>query len=99
TITLNHVGKLPVAAMGHNVVITSTADMPAVAAAGMTAGLDDGYLPPDDDRVIAHSDMIGGGESTSFTFPVSAIQDGGPYTFFCSFPGHSALMKGSISVE
>ena len=30
-----------------------------------------------DDRVIAHSDLIGGGESTSVTFPVSAIQGDG----------------------
>jgi azurin len=29
---------------------------------------------------------------------VSKIKDGGPYEFFCSFPGHAALMKGSISV-
>ena len=42
--------------------------------------------------------MIGGGESTSVTFDVSKIKDGGPYEFFCSFPGHAALMKGTISV-
>lgn len=99
TITLKHTGQMPVAAMGHNVVITTTADMQAVAAEGMGAGIDAAYVKPDDARVIAHSDMIGGGETTSVTFPVSKIKDGGPYQFFCSFPGHSAIMKGSIAVE
>jgi azurin len=98
-ITLKHTGKLPVAAMGHDVVITKTSDMEAVDAAGRAAGQDNGYVKADDPRIIAHTKLIGGGETTSVSFPVSKIKDGGPYTFFCSFPGHSALMKGSISVQ
>jgi azurin len=98
-ITLKHTGKLPVAAMGHDVVITKTSDMEAVDADGRAAGLGSGYVKADDPRVIAHTKLIGGGETTSVSFPVSKIKDGGPYTFFCSFPGHSALMKGSISVQ
>ena len=98
TINLQHTGQLPVAAMGHNVVITSASDMQAVAADGLAAGADNDYVKPDDERVIAHTELVGGGESTSVSFPVSAIQDGGPYEFFCSFPGHSALMKGTIQV-
>lgn len=99
TITLKHVGQLPVAAMGHNVVITTSADMQAVVNDGMSAGLEADHIKPGDDRVIAHTKMIGGGETTSVTFPVSEIQGGGPYMFFCSFPGHAALMKGTITVE
>src|SRR5690606_3141731 len=98
TITMRHVGKLPVAAMGHNVVITTAADMAGVVADGIAAGLDAGYLKPNDSRVIAHTDMIGGGQTTSVTFPVSKIK-GGEYKFFCSFPGHAALMNGTISVK
>lgn len=98
-ITLKHTGKLPVTAMGHDVVITKTSDMKAVDAAGMAAGAPNGYVKPDDPRVIAHTSLIGAGETTSVSFPVSKIQGDGPYEFFCSFPGHSALMKGSISVE
>jgi azurin len=98
-ITLKHTGKLPVAAMGHDVVITRTSDMEAVDADGRAAGQDNGYVKADDPRVIAHTKLIGGGETTSVSFPVSKIKDGGPYMFFCSFPGHSALMKGSISVQ
>ena len=98
-ITLNHSGKLPVAAMGHNVVITATADMQAVAADGIGAGAAADYVKAGDARVIAHSKLIGGGESTSVSFPTSKLQGAGPYEFFCSFPGHSAIMKGSIAVE
>jgi azurin len=98
-ITLKHPGTLPVAAMGHNVVIAAMSDMKAVAADGVSAGLAADYVKPGDTRVIAHTKMIGGGESTSVSFPVSKLKSGGPYEFFCSFPGHSAVMKGVIAVE
>jgi azurin len=95
-VVLKHVGKLPKAAMGHNWVLTKTADMQAVSTAGVSAGLDKDYLPAGDKRVIAHTKIIGGGESTSVKFKTSQLTKGGDYTFFCSFPGHSALMKGKL---
>lgn len=98
-ITLKHTGKMPVAAMGHNVVVTKMSDMKKVAADGMGAGMSEDYVKPGDDRVIAHTDMVGGGDTTSVSFPVSKIQGDGPYEFFCSFPGHSAIMKGTIAVK
>ena len=98
-ITLNHTGKMPATAMGHNVVITTMSDMKAVAADGMGAGAAANYIKPGDTRVIAHSTVVGGGESTSVSFPVSKLQANGPHEFFCSFPGHSAIMKGTISVQ
>lgn len=98
-ITLKHTGTLPVTAMGHDVVITKKSDMKAVDTDGATAGATDGYVKPDDARVIAHTKLIGGGETTSVSFPVSKIQGDGPYEFFCSFPGHAAVMNGSISVQ
>ncbi|HET6632272.1 MAG TPA: azurin [Rhodanobacteraceae bacterium] len=98
-ITLKHTGTLPVASMGHDVVITKKSDMAGVDADGAAAGLDKGYVKPDDPRVIAHTKLIGGGETTSVSFPVSKINGDGPYVFFCSFPGHSVLMHGPISVQ
>jgi azurin len=77
-------------------VLTKTADMQAVSTAGVSAGLDKDYLPAGDQRVIAHTKIIGGGESTSVKFKTSQLTKGGDYTFFCSFPGHSALMKGKL---
>ena len=98
-ITLKHTGKMPVTAMGHDVVITKQADMAGVDADAMKAGAAAGYLKADDARVIAHTTLIGGGETTSVSFPVSKIKGDGPFTFFCSFPGHSTLMHGTISVQ
>lgn len=99
TITLRHTGQMPVATMGHNVVITRESDMPAVAADGVGAGLDAGYLKPGDDRILAHSDLVGGGAITSVTFPSAKLKEGGPYVFFCSFPGHAPMMNGRIALE
>lgn len=98
-ITLNHVGKMPVAAMGHNVVITTEGNMQGVIADGMAAGIDAGYLKAGDDRVIAHTDLIGGGQTSSVSFAVSDLKAGEAYKFFCSFPGHAALMNGTVTVQ
>lgn len=98
-VMLKHVGKLPVQTMGHNWVLAKTADFMAVANAGVTAGLAKDHIPPGDARVIAHTKMIGGGQTTSVKFPTSKLTKGGDYTFFCSFPGHYGLMKGKFIVE
>lgn len=98
-LTLKHVGKLPKAAMGHNVVLTKHADTDAVAKDGIAAGLDKEYVKPDDERVIAHTKMLGGGESDTVTFKTEALEVGGDYDFFCSYPGHAAVMKGKVVVE
>lgn len=98
SIQLLHTGKLNAQVMGHNVVVTQTADVPAVNAAGMKAGAVAGYMPKGDARVIAATPVIGGGASTSTTFPGSKLKAGGDYTFFCSFPGHSGIMKGKLVV-
>lgn len=98
-ITLKHAGKMPVTAMGHNVVISKLADMAGITADGMAAGANNNYVKLGDARVIAHTKLVGGGETASVSFPVSKIKGDGPYEFFCSFPGHSAMMKGTIAVK
>jgi azurin len=98
-ITLKHPGQMPVAAMGHNVVIAKAADMQAVGAEGIGAGVNADYVKPGDARVIAHTKLIGAGETASVSFPVAKIKSDGPYVFFCSFPGHSTVMKGTIAVQ
>lgn len=99
TVTLEHIGRLAKAQMGHNWVLTKSADYQPVAQAGQAAGLDQDYLPADDDRIIAHTDLVGGGETTSVTFDVSELEAGGDYTYFCSFPGHWVVMKGQLIVK
>jgi azurin len=95
-VTLKHTGKLPAQAMGHNWVLTKTSDVAAVASDGIGAGFANDHVKKGDTRVIAHSKIIGGGQSTTFTFPTSKLTAGGAYTYFCSFPGHSAIMKGVL---
>lgn len=95
-LTLRHTGRLAATAMGHNWVLTKTADYQPVAMAGMRMTLADSYLPKKDPRVLAHTAVIGGGQSTSVTFSTAALRKGGDYTFFCSFPGHFAMMKGKL---
>ena len=95
-LTLRHTGKLAATAMGHNWVLTRTADYQPVAMAGMRMTLADSYLPKADKRVLAHTKVIGGGETARVRFSTKGMQKGGDYTFFCSFPGHFAMMKGKF---
>lgn len=97
-VTLKHTGKLPRNVMGHNLVLGKTADVAAINADGMKAGLDSQYIKVGDTRVIAASKVIGGGETTTVSIPVGKLKAGESYTFFCSFPGHAALMKGTLGV-
>jgi azurin len=98
-LTLEHVGEMPVEQMGHNWVLAETGDWKELAQAGQSAGLENDYLPAGDERVIVHTDMIGGGETTSITFDVSNLEKGGDYTYFCSFPGHWSIMNGKLIVK
>jgi azurin len=96
-LTLNHTGKSPVTAMGHNfVLLAQGVDLTKFAEAAIAAK-DTKYIPAGSENdIIAHTDMIGGGESTEIEFTAPAK---GEYEFLCSFPGHSAMMKGKFIVE
>lgn len=98
TVNLKHVGKLPAASMGHNWVLSTTEDYQPVAQEGMTLSLEKNYVNDADMRVLAHTKIIGGGEETSVTFDVSKLKEGQDYTYFCSFPGHYALMHGTLKL-
>lgn len=96
-LTLKHVGKMSVEAMGHNWVLlqpgTDMLDFGSKAAAAK----DNDYIPAAEaDKVIAHTKTIGGGEETTIEFDAPAA---GTYDFLCTFPGHYALMKGKFTVK
>ena len=99
TVTLKHTGKLPKTAMGHNWVLANTADEPGVMADGMQAGAASSYEKLGDARIIAHTKLIGGGESDSATISVAKLKTGEQYAYFCTFPGHAALMKGTLNLS
>lgn len=97
-INLNIKGTMAKSVMGHNLVISKEADKDAVVADGIKAGLTSNYLKAKDARVIAGSTVIGGGEKTSMKFIVKKLNAKEKYVFFCSFPGHSAIMKGVVNL-
>lgn len=99
TVNLTHTGKLAKNVMGHNWVLSRAEDVQGIATDGMQAGLENNYIKSGDTRVIAHTEVIGGGEKTSVTFPVTKLDPKTVYTFFCSFPGHWSIMRGTLSVK
>ncbi|MBR6877377.1 MAG: azurin [Neisseriaceae bacterium] len=95
TVNLEHVGTAPLAAMGHNVVIAKSADKNGIVGDSAANG---GNVKEDDERVVAATKLIGGGEKTSVTFDTAKLEKGGAYEFFCSFPGHVGTMSGKVNV-
>ena len=99
TVELTHSGSLPKNVMGHNLVISTEADMQPIATDGLAAGIDKNYLKDGDTRVIAHTKIIGAGEKDAVTFDVSKLKADEKYGFFCSFPGHISMMKGTVTLK
>ena len=100
-ITLEHVGTLPAAAMGHNVVVIDRGEDYMEFAADANeqgANHDNEFVPePVRERVIALTPVIGGGETTTVEF--KAPEQTGDYPFLCTFPGHAAQMNGVMKVQ
>lgn len=64
--------------------------------AATTAGPGQNYLPGDMSNVIAHTELVESGGSTTITF---ATPPAGEYTYICTFPGHGlAGMRGTLIV-
>lgn len=95
-LTLTHTGKLPKQAMGHNWVLSKKADMNEIVAASIAAGLAKNYVA-DDKRVIAATELVGGGGTTTIDFK-NTLTPGEEYMFYCTFPGHAGIMKGTFIV-
>lgn len=98
-VKLVHKGKLAKNVMGHNWVLSKPADAAGIAADGLKAGLENNYLKADDARVIAHTKIIGSGEETSVKFSTEKLSANEEYLYFCSFPGHSTVMRGTLAVK
>ena len=93
-VTLRHSGKLSARVMGHDWVLARDSDVSAIVNAGLAAGAGRGYLPENDKRIIAATKVVGGGESTTVRFSTAGMVPGTRYAFFCTSPGHSAMMHG-----
>lgn len=99
TVELTHSGSLPKNVMGHNWVLSKEADMQSIVTDGLNAGIGKDYLKQGDARVIAHTKIIGAKETDSVTFDVSKLTANEKYAFFCSFPGHISMMKGTVTLK
>ena len=96
-LTLKHIGKLNKQAMGHNfVLLNQNVDLVAFANKAATASATD-YIPKNETKnIIAHTKLLGGGETDAIEFDAPKV---GTYEFLCSFPGHYVMMKGIFIVE
>ncbi|UJH91364.1 azurin [Antarcticibacterium sp. 1MA-6-2] len=95
-LTLEHVGQMQENVMGHNFVLLKQGTNINEFGQAAAQAADNDYIPQNSDKVIAHTEIIGGGETTTIEFTAPAA---GTYDFICSFPGHYALMQGKFIVE
>ena len=102
SVTIKNVGTTPKFSMGHNFVLldrtinTGNVQSAFLDKASMEASHD--YVPPGAKEVLAHSKLLGPGESEVVTFNAPYIP--GEYLYLCSFPGHySQGTKGFMTVK
>lgn len=99
TLTLKNTGKIPVKTMGHNLVILKPGS-PVVAFAGKAnLAKKTDYIPEEPElkkQVVAHTRLLGGGESHTITFTAG---EPGAYPFLCTSPGHFSAMQGIMTVK
>ena len=98
-LTVKNIGKLPVEAMGHNIVILKPGSVISDFAMKAMTVKDKGYIPSDPEiakNITAHSKLLGPGESETITFTPT---EAGAYPFLCSFPGHFGIMQGVMTVK
>lgn len=96
-VKLTNIGKMPKNSMGHKFVVLAKGTDFVKFASEAKEARDNDYIPEDmKSSVIAHTALVGPGESdeVTFNFPEKGI-----YDFLCSFPGHYGTMRGKIVVE
>lgn len=97
-VSLKNAGRVPKQAMAHNwVLLKSMADSDVNALAMAAATKAPEFMPADLSAVLAHTKVLGPGESD--TIEVTAPSAPGEYPFLCTFPGHFAMMKGKLIVQ
>lgn len=102
SVTIKNIGTTPKFSMGHNFVLldrtinTGNVQSAFLDKASTEASHD--YVPPGAKEVLAHSKLLGPGESEVVSFNAPYIP--GEYLYVCSFPGHySQGTKGIMTVK
>ena len=101
SVTLKNVGTTPKLSMGHNFIMldrnVNEQNVTRFLDAASTEASHD-YVPPSSKEVLAHTKLLGPGETDTVTF--NAPQIPGQYLYLCSFPGHySQGTKGFMTVK
>lgn len=96
SIELKNIGTLAKEAMGHNLVVLKPGTDPMSFAMKAVSAKATDYVPADAAEVIAHTKLLGPGESDTVKIASLAA---GTYPFVCTFPGHAPIMNGQLVVE
>ncbi len=100
SLTLKNSGKLPKIAMGHNIVLLKKG-VTAIGFGQKALGAGANATNPLPDSVkadaIAWTKLLGPGESDTVSF--IAPKEPGAYEYVCTFPGHFAMMRGTMTVK
>lgn len=101
SVTFKNVGTTPKFSMGHNFVMldrtVNTGNVQTFLDKASTEASHD-YVPPGAKEVLAHSKLLGPGETDIVVFNAPFIP--GEYLYLCSFPGHySQGTKGIMTVK
>lgn len=97
-VSLKNIGKIPKPAMAHNWVLLKAMDEAAIGALATAAvSRPPEFLPTDMSAVLAHTKMVGAGETDVVKVTVPSAP--GTYPYICTFPGHFMLMRGKLIVE
>ena len=99
-ITFKNAGKLPKIAMGHNLVLLKKG-ITAISFGQKALGAGANAVNPLPDSlkgdVIASTKLLGPGEEEVLSF--TAPKESGAYEYVCTFPGHFAMMRGTMTVK
>jgi azurin len=98
TVTLKNGGTMPKVSMGHNFVLLAPGMDPMQFVEAGTPYMGKDCIAPElANKVLAHTKLLGPGESDTISF--AAPRKPATYTYICSFPGHCAIgMKGTLTV-
>jgi azurin len=97
-LTVKNIGKLPKETMGHEVAVLAwNTDAAKFVEDGLAHPETDFIAPDQQSKVLAHTKLLGPGESETITFTAPRIP--ASYDYVCTFPGHFASgMKGRMTV-
>lgn len=98
-LTLTITGVMSREMMGHNWVLLSRDTPVEIFAEDAAAARETDYIPVGwDESILAHTELLGGGEQTTIIFRTP--EQPGEFVFLCTFPGHFyAGMHGVMVVE